>query len=41
MEKVESMPYSKTVETLSVNVCRGVKEAIALTKQSLQIKLEA
>ncbi len=39
--EIADTPYGKQLEQLGVNVCRGVKEAIALAKTSLQTGAKA
>lgn len=39
--EIADTPYGQQLKELGVNVCRGVKEAIALTEKSLKTKLEA
>lgn len=40
-EIADTPPYGKQLENLGVKVCRGVKEAIALAKESLKTGAKA
>jgi CRISPR-associated protein Cst2 len=39
--EIADTPYGKQLEQLGVKVCRGVKEAIALAKESLKVGAKA